>query len=380
MSALYRTRHGETKFIDLPICLTVHERIRYMNSGHVMRPEPPSMSAREFDGKIRNTCERVKIKVIDGIDETQSFRIGDLSFGFPAFCTTKKISIYVNHISSPDPTLLQTAGCVYLFQTSGGHNNEALTDMPTVVYTRDPTARLYTWIPSTSYWFRSSAGLPMIDGIHAFVRHVDIFPPPLILPGDMFIQKTAGQPFIRSDYPVQCYRLQVREHDTKKFPNKAYHGTHIDVISSILMDGFVMPSTVVSTGFRVCPPPGHIARGIENFGIKDFANAIFLSPSVHYSSDPVYAVAFQVGDQVLFPVLECGVKNGTFRTFPSTVTKYIPHADDDIQALEWRLVNPGDIQIISVLFIEKISSRTKAVKRRADNLGVDLDAIAQHFR
>ena len=374
VSALYRARHCDTKFIDLPICLTVHERTRYMNSGHVMRPDPPAISQREFDGKIRGKSNNATIKLAAGATATQQFTVGELTFLFPAGCVSQDVTITVDFVDAPDHDTFRIQGAVYLFKTNAIGKGAEFCDMPSVRYKKDTGAKLYSWIPTSSYWFGSdTARLPMIDGVHAFVRHQDIFPPPLTLPGDMFVRQAGGKALIKSDRPVQCYRLEVRPHDAAKFPLKAYHGTNINVIASILRDGFVMPSTVVSNGFRVCPPPGHIARGIENFGIKDFSNAIFVSPSIHYSSDPVYAVTFQAGDQLLFPVLECGIKRGTYKTFPSTVTTYKPHPDDDTKQLEWRLENPGDIQIIGVLFIPMIKSRIDAAKWRAGKLGVASD-------
>ncbi|CAF4631233.1 unnamed protein product, partial [Rotaria sp. Silwood1] len=150
-----------------------------------------------------------------------------------------------------------------------------------------------------------------------------------------------------------------------------YHGTNIKVIESILIDGLVMPSTVVSSGLRICPPNNHIARQETAFGIKDFSNGIFVTPSIYYCSDPAYAVTFTYNDERLICLLECSVKEGSFGRFKCTVPNYVAHPDDDINAIEWRLTNTADIEIISVLFIPVIKSKTEAARSRAKKLGVD---------
>ncbi|CAF3449364.1 unnamed protein product [Rotaria sp. Silwood2] len=122
------------------------------------------------------------------------------------------------------------------------------------------------------------------------------------------------------------------------------------------MDGLVMPSTVVSSGLRVCSPTPIIQRGISAFGIQDFANGIFVSPSVHYCSDPGYAATFTDGDRCLIPVLECSVKKDSFQAFPCMAPTYKPHPNEEINAIEWRLTNPAAIEIISVLLIPVMKS------------------------
>lgn len=382
VSALYRARHGDTKFIELPICLTVHERRRYSNSGHVMRPEPARITHREFDGRIKSISQEGKLKVRGDVVDVEVFKVGNVKFSFQPYSTTKSVSIKINYIDSVDSTKFNLPGGVCLFQLNSGSRNDPFVEMPMVTYEPDSRARLYTWIPSTGLWFGSSttSRLPMIDGIHGFVRHIEIFPLQLTLPNDIFISKSLNKPLRRSERPVPCQRLQIREQDVKEFPHTAYHGTEIDVIRSILMDGFVMPSTVVSNGFRVCPPDNHIARGTSNFGIEDFANAIFISPSIHYCSDSVYAKTFQVGDEILIPIIECAVKKNRYGAFPSTVRGYKPHPTDDLEKIEWRLDNPGDIQITAILFIEKIKSRSQAAKYRALNIGVDAVTLASSYR
>jgi ankyrin repeat protein len=374
ISAVCRARHGKSKFIELPLCITAHESPRYMHSGHVTSEEVIDYNAREFHGKFTAKCKDASLQIKAQCNETQTFTVGNLLFTFAVNCADENLSIDVQYILSADYDTFRLPECVCLFETKYHRKNDQLNEMPIVSFANDPNARMYSWIQPTPYWFAYSTRhirLPFIGGVHAFIHHVDVIPSVLTLPPDIFIQAAVGKPFESRQTPVNCKCLKLRQHNTTAFPRIAYHGTSISVIRSILMDGLVMPSTVVSSGMRVCPPSNHIARGVSAFDIDDFANAIFLSPSIHYCSDPVYAVTFSDGDQRLLAVLECSVKNDSYGAFQSTVPTYVPHPDDDVDAMEWRFTNPAAIEIISILFIPVMQSRIAAAKSRANKLGVN---------
>ncbi|CAF3392810.1 unnamed protein product [Rotaria socialis] len=379
VSTVCRARYGKTKFIELPLCVTAHESARYTHSGHVMGPELPYLSVREFHKKFDEISETAKIKIRPIKDESQTIKIKNLSFIFPPECVENSVTLYVNYIFPPDFQSFYLEGCIGMFKTRYSNHENRLNKMPTVTFTGETTAQLYTWTQSSAYWFTSNSrdtSLPLIDGVHAFIKTIEIIPSLLSLPGDMFLQNTLGKPLISRQDPVPCRCLKIREHNARVFPHIAYHGTKIQVIRSILMDGFVMPSTVVSSGLRVIPPSNHIARGISAFGVADFCNAIFISPSIHYCSDPCYAVTFTYDDECLFPVIECAVKSESYRAFPSTVKSYTAKANDEIEKIEWRLQNPADIEILSILFIPMVKSRSKAARSRAKKLGVDPNRIS----
>jgi hypothetical protein len=83
------------------------------------------------------------------------------------------------------------------------------------------------------------------------------------------------------------------------------------------------------------------------------AAAIFLSPSIHYSSEPEFATPFSDGDRQLIPVLECSVKRGSYDTYSCTVPRYTARPGEDMNAIDWRVKDPANIEINAVLFITK---------------------------
>ncbi|CAF1298596.1 unnamed protein product [Rotaria sp. Silwood1] len=378
LSAVCRARYGKTKFVQLPLCITAHEKARYTHSGHIFRNELPNYSMRDVHRKFVSKCRSSSMKILGQFTDNQKFTFEGLSFTFPNNCANENLSIDIDYIISSDFDLFNLPECICLFKTKYHNGNAKLNDMPTVSFTDEPNALLYNWVQPSSYWFSYRIGqtrLVSIGETHAFIRHIDIIPSLLRLPPDMFIPTAAGKPFEIRSKPISCYSLKILEHNKKDFPHIAYHGTNIKAIESILMDGLVMPSTVVSIGLRICPPSNHIARGTSAFGVDDFSNGIFVTPSIHYCSDPAYAVTFTYEDECLIPVLECSVKNNSFKAFKSTVPSYVAHQDDDINAIEWRLTNPADIEIISVLFIRLITSKNEAARLRAEKLGVDPTSV-----
>ena len=68
----------------------------------------------------------------------------------------------------------------------------------------------------------------------------------------------------------------------------AFHGTNFHALSSIAKHG-LYPSGGSVGGEKIMPVAGHISRGVTIDGIKNWSDAIFVSPSIYYASHPVYA-------------------------------------------------------------------------------------------
>ncbi|CAF0993143.1 unnamed protein product [Rotaria sordida] len=244
LSAICRARYDRTKFVQLPLCITAHEKARYTHSGHILRDELPNYSMRDIYRKFASKCRTSSMKIRGQLNDNQTFTFENLSFTFPPNCANENLSIVIDYIISPDFNLFNLLQCICLFKTKYQDGSTKLNDMPTVLFTSEPNALLYNWIQPSAYWFSyrtRQTRLVSIGQTHAFVRHIDIIPSLLCLPPDMFISTADGKPFeIRSE-PISCYYLKIREHNKKDFPHIAYHGTSIKAIESILMDGLVMP-------------------------------------------------------------------------------------------------------------------------------------------
>jgi ankyrin repeat protein len=363
ISAVCRARYASSKFIDTPICL-----IRHKTKPKKYNSQQPILEETKLDHRQFTSSSKLTVFSLNTpLTEKKTITIGDLILTFSENCISEDIKFEVTTLFSPDYKKYGLYGCICLFKTQLYQDASKLLELPTVSLLNEPNARLYTLATTTSRWFTSNTRktrLPMTGGVHAFLRHVDIIPNQLILPADILAAKTLERPLKTRDSPVPCTCLTLRERDIRTFPNTAYHGTNIKAIQSILLDGLVIPGTVVSIGLRVCPPMGHYARDDTHFHVANFAEAIFLTPSIHYSSDRTYATPFSDGDRQLIPVLECSVKSGSYGVYPSTLAVYTAQPDEDINALEWRVKDPADVEIIAVLFITKLDSIAASKKAR----------------
>ncbi|UJR08872.1 hypothetical protein I4U23_013127 [Adineta vaga] len=359
ISAVCRARYTSSRFIDTPIRLIGHKKLPtgycYRQS---TRPEA-QVELRAFTRSFEHDAKKESYTLQSPLIRKKEIKIEHLLLAFSELSITDEIKVEISTLFSPDPNTFNIPGCICLFRLQLYEDIEKLIEFPTVSIINEPHARLYTLATPTAYWFTSDTRrvrLPTIDGFHAFVHHAIIIPYHLTLPIDMFIAAVLNQPLISKNNPVPCTSLNLYEQGKDSYPMTAYHGTSINIIRSILLDGLVVPGTLVSCGKRINPPKNHIARDVSAFHIPDFAAAIFLSPSIHYSSHSTYAIPFSNGDQQLIPVLECRVKNKSYETIPCTTPQYTKHLGDDLQTIEWRIKDPANIQIHAVLFITMIDS------------------------
>ncbi|CAF4347374.1 unnamed protein product [Rotaria sp. Silwood2] len=367
ISAVGCSRYASSKFIDTPICLTRHKTLPDGYQSHQSIRQEPISSLQSITKRFTSEGKIHSFTLKAPLIKKKDIQIGNLMFSFSESSVKNDIEFKVTILSTPDLKTFDIPGCISLFQTEFSSSSSSLLELPLVSMIEKPNARLYTLAQPSSFWFSSNTRrirLSMMGGIHAFVLHFDIIPNQLTLPADMFIAAALEKPLISRDKPVPCRCLVLRKHDSSMFPHIAYHGTTISAIQSILHDGLVLPGTVTISGKRINPPKYHIARDKTAFGISDFASAIFLSPSVHYSSDSTYAKSFSHGDQLLVPVLECSVSSRCYSSNRCTVPTYRKHKGDDMDTIEWRVKDPKNIEINAILFITKIKSIDAAKMER----------------
>ena len=74
-------------------------------------------------------------------------------------------------------------------------------------------------------------------------------------------------------------------------------------------------------------------------------------------------------------MLDCRIEHDKFRAFRSTVPTYVAHPGDDLNAIEWRITRPSAIQIVGIIFISKMESRSAAARLRANKLDLKDDGF-----
>jgi hypothetical protein len=121
---------------------------------------------------------------------------------------------------------------------------------------------------------------------------------------------------------------------------RAWHGTKYQHLLSIFQNGLKPPGSVISSGKRVEIPKGHIRRGVTVDGTKDWADAIFCTPSLAYACHACYAQRVAHDGREWCCVVEVAVRPGTFSTHSSTVLKYNP-LEHEPRDPEMRIVGGG---------------------------------------
>ena len=102
-----------------------------------------------------------------------------------------------------------------------------------------------------------------------------------------------------------------------------WHGTKFNFLESILINGLKPSGSTLSNGTKIQPLPGHISIDQTVSGIKNWAKAVFVSPSIFYASDTVYAERINSNSERWAVLIEARVKPNSFTAHNSTVFKYI---------------------------------------------------------
>ena len=123
--------------------------------------------------------------------------------------------------------------------------------------------------------------------------------------------------------------------------NKAWipvwHGTKFKFLESIIINGLKPSGSTLSNGTKIVPLPGHISIHETVSGIKNWAKAVFVSPSIFYASDPVYAERINSNSERWAVLIEARVKPNSFTAHNSTVFKYVAK-NGESKKVEYRVV------------------------------------------
>ena len=101
-----------------------------------------------------------------------------------------------------------------------------------------------------------------------------------------------------------------------------WHGTKFKFLESIIKNGLKPSGSKLSDGTEIVPLDGHISIDETVSGIKNWAKAVFVSPSIFYSSDAVYAERINSNSERWAILIEARVKPGSYTAHNSTVLNY----------------------------------------------------------
>ena len=134
----------------------------------------------------------------------------------------------------------------------------------------------------------------------------------------------------------------------------AWHGTNFRNLESIVEIGLKPPGGKLKNGEEIQVCVSHISREISINNIHDWANGIFVSPSIFYSACPAYAKEISCNNEQWKVLVEVKVKPNSYYEGKSTCSNYVPK-NGEPEMLEYRIdpENERDVQVYSLTFVRK---------------------------
>ena len=124
----------------------------------------------------------------------------------------------------------------------------------------------------------------------------------------------------------------------------AWHGTKLKVLESIADYGLLPSGTKLENGMSIRVNSGHIPLEQSFYHIKKWAKAVFVSPSIFYSTHTEYSERINNCGKTWCVLVEVRIRPGSYTVHPptSTHTRLIGEPND----LEYRVYMENDSKLI----------------------------------
>jgi len=135
---------------------------------------------------------------------------------------------------------------------------------------------------------------------------------------------------------------------------QAWHGTNFGCLESIAEVGLKPPGGNSKNGNKIEVCVSHIEREFTVDNIHDWANGIFVSPSVFYSANPAYSKSITYNNEQWKVLVEVRVKPNSYYERESTCPQHAPK-EGEPKMLEYRIKpeNKRKVQVVSLTFVKK---------------------------
>ena len=178
---------------------------------------------------------------------------------------------------------------------------------------------------------------------------------------------TKTEDFIAIKFIPSFFILPHDFNEIRKNWVPAWHGTKFNYIESILKNGLKESGSILQDFGQITPHSDHIQVGVQFNKINNWSQAVFLSPSIFYSTHPTYSERIQsyfYGNNKYAVLIETRLKPGSFQTFNSTTFRNVIRGEPTL--VEYRVksvdeYNNKNIHIISITFVlENFINNAKA--------------------
>lgn len=131
-----------------------------------------------------------------------------------------------------------------------------------------------------------------------------------------------------------------------------WHGTKFKSLESIIRNGLKPAGTKLANGEVISTLEGHYSLNDTIGGIKNWAKAIFVSPSIFYAAHACYAERIMSGNERWGVLVETRIKPNCFTSHNSTVLRDKPIENEPVD-VEYRIEVKSDDDLIFRVLSEK---------------------------
>ena len=158
---------------------------------------------------------------------------------------------------------------------------------------------------------------------------------------------------------IPCYHLLLPDafYTVWKKWIPAWHGTKFENVESILRNGLKEAGSRIIDGEMITPKDNHIQFGVKVNNVNNWANAIFVSPSIFYSTHPIYAerINSKFFGNSWAVLIETRLKPGTYGAYHTTTERDIIDGEPSLVEFRVNSINKytfeKNIHIIAITFV-----------------------------
>lgn len=158
--------------------------------------------------------------------------------------------------------------------------------------------------------------------------------------------KIIGKEILRHHDAIDQHTRLVLDSISSKWVS-VWHGTKAKYLESILRYGLKPSGSKLPDGSRIKPPTNHYKLGETHFGIRNWASAIFLSPSIAYASHVCYSERIFSGNEQWCVLIKALVNPSAYTMHEPTVYRYDP-IDGEPDTPEYRINASSEDKILRV--------------------------------
>ena len=169
---------------------------------------------------------------------------------------------------------------------------------------------------------------------------------------------TKNEDFIAIKF-IPSYKLLLPDdfYDVWKNWDAAWHGTKLEYIESILKNGLKESGSILTDWNKITPQNDHVQFGVQLNNVNDWANAVFVSPSVFYSTHPTYSqrINSTFYGKSWAILIETRLLPGSYQSYKTTTTREVVPGEPILVEFRVKSINPlnkkKNIHIISISFV-----------------------------